>query len=288
MENDFLSSMANASRGAVGGLGTDGVVRGDLFSISVTGNAGIATTGSFGSFKTERNSLPGVGLGVQPAVTLGLNAKFLPNFLTFGLDSSKLDYFFHFGSFDTGTLSSDFGFNITNFGLIGRYWLKDPVSALWAFRWDGLSLSTGVQYSSTSATVQSNLDFTAGTGAGAVNWAPVADFGISASTFTIPIDIRTGITLLKFLTLYTGAGARFNFGSAQTTGQIGGPIRNTAAGQVGTGTLDLTSEGQNPTLLSARFTLGSQLNFGPAKFFIEGGYSTPKVADVALGFRFVW
>jgi hypothetical protein len=204
-------------------------------------------------------------------------------------DSSKVDYFFHFGKFDTGTSIDAASFNITNFGLIGRYWLKDPISALWAFRWDGLSLSTGLQYSNMSASVNSNLNFSTGSDPNTdVSWAPVADFGISANTFTIPVDVRTGITLLKFWTLYTGAGARFNFGSAQTEGQIDGPISNGNLGTVGTGTLDLSSDGQKPTLLSARFTLGSQLNFGPAKLFVEAGYSTPKVADVALGARFVW
>jgi len=288
MEDKFIKSMAEASRGTTSGLGTDGMVRGSKFSISTSAGTSIATQGSFGSFEAGKNQLPGVGFGVQPAVTIGINASKFNKAATLGLDPAKVDYFIHFMKLNLSDLTPEAGFSLTNFGLMGRYWIKDSVTKLWAFRWDGLSVTSGFQLSNMTANFRSNLDFAAGTAPADVRWAPVADFGIQAQTFSIPLELRTGMTLLKFWTLAVGAGARFNFGSAQTEGAISGDITNTATGKVGTGTLDLNSQEQKPSTVSARFSLGNQFNFGPVKLFADAGFATPKVADLTLGLRFVW
>lgn len=287
MEDNFIKSMAEASRGTTSSLGTDGMVRGTKFSISTSAGTSFTTQSSFGSFQPGKNQLPGVGFGVQPAVTIGFNASKLPKVATLGLDPAKVDYFVHFMKLNLSDLTPEAGFSLTNFGLLGRYWIKDSVTKLWAFRWDGLSVTSGFQLSSMTANFRSNLDFTAGSGATAVSWAPNADFGIRANTFSIPLELRTGITLLKFWSIALGAGARFNFGSAQTEGDITGDILN-GTSKVGTGTLNLDSQEQKPSLVSARFSLGNQFNFGPVKLFADAGFATPKVADLTLGLRFVW
>jgi hypothetical protein len=287
MLDDFLGSMANAARGSYAGLGTDGPVRGDLFSISTGGGLALAAQSDF-SLKIRQNELPGIGIAGQPVVTIGFNAKRLPRAATLGLDPTKVDYFVNFMSIDLSDVSPTAGFSMSSFGIMGRYWLKDAKSALWAFRWDGLSVTTGLQYSALTASVNGDLNFSSGSGLDAVNWAPDARFSIKTSAITIPVDLQTGISLLKFWSIYGGTGLRFNFGSAQTVGDISGNITNGLAGTVGVGTLDLASEGQKPAIVSQRFMLGTQLNFGPAKLSFEAGFATPKVGDLALNFRFVW
>ena len=287
MLDGFLGSMANAARGSYAGLGTDGPVRGDLFSISTGGGLALAAQSDF-SLKIRQNELPGIGIAGQPVVTIGFNAKRLPRAATLGLDPAKVDYFINFMSIDLSDVSPTAGFSMSSFGIMGRYWLKDAKSYLWAFRWDGLSVTTGVQYSSLTASINGDLNFSSGSGLDAVNWAPDARFSIKTSAITIPVDLQTGISLLKFWSIYGGTGLRFNFGSAKTDGGISGNITNNAVGTVGLGTLDLESPARKPAIVSQRIMAGSQLNFGPAKFSVEAGYATPKVADLALNFRFVW
>ncbi len=290
-ETNFIQSMAEASRGANRGIGSDGVSQTDVFSISTSAGVGLATKGSFGSFEAN-NGLPGVGLGVQPAVTVGINAKRFNKIATLGLDPTRVTYFLSFGVINLSDITPEAGFKIVNFGFLGRYWVKPAISPNWAFRWDGLAATSGVQYAGFTANVNSQLNFaqsvSGGGGTTNIAWNPNADFGISAKSFTIPFELRTGITLLKFWSLSAGAGALFNFGSAETTGSIAGQIKDNTNASVGTGTLDLASASQKPSLVSARFSLGTQFNFGPVKLFADAGYATPKVADLALGLRFVW
>lgn len=287
-ETNFISSMAEASRGANRGLGSDGVSQTDVFSFSITSGVGLATQGSFGSFEAK-NGLPGVGLGVQPAVTVGINAKHFNKIATLGLDPTRVTYYLSFGVINLSDVTPEAGFKIMNFGFMGRYWVKPAVSPNWAFRWDGLAATTGIQYAGFEASVNSQLNFSQSVSSGGnIAWNPTADFGISAKSFTIPFELRTGITLLKFWSLSAGAGTLFNFGSAETTGSIAGQIKDNTNASVGDGTLDLSSASQKPSVVSARFSLGTQLNFGPVKLFADAGYATPKVADVALGLRLVW
>lgn len=291
MEDPFLKSMADASRSPSSSQGTDGTVRGSIFSFSTSASAALATQSSFGAFQVRRNQLPGVGAAVQPAVTLGINARKFNKYATFGLDPEKVDYFVTFMKLDFPNIGGHGSLKSTNFALMGRYWLRDSRAPNWFFRFDGLSVSTGIQHSSMDLAFKSNLDFSASANAGpttvTMDWKPTADFGVETSTTTIPVDFRTGITLLKFWSLSASAGPRFNFGTAKTVGAITGPITSAGANK-GTGTLDLNSAGQKPALVSGRFGLGTQLNFGPAKLYAEAGYSTPKVADVGLGLRIVW
>jgi hypothetical protein len=287
MLDDFLGSMSEAARGSFAGLATDGPVRADLFSISAGTGLSVAAQSDF-SLKMRQNELPGIGIAGQPAVTIGLNAKRLPRAATLGLDPAKVDYFVNFMSIDLSDVSPTAGFSMSSFGIMGRYWIKDARSYLWAFRWDGLSITTGLQYSALSAGINGDLNFSSGSGLDAVNWAPDARFSIKTKALTIPVDLQTGISLLKFWSIYGGTGLRFNFGSAETDGGISGDITNNAVGTVGLGTLDLDSPAQKPAIISQRLMLGTQLNFGPAKFSVEAGYATPKVADLAFNFRFVW
>ena len=111
-ETNFIGSMAEASRGANRSIGSDGVSQTQTFSISTTAGVGVASKGSFGSFEAN-NGLPGIGLGVQPAVTVGFSAKHFNKIATLGLDPTRVTYYVSFGSINLSDVTPEAGFKLS-------------------------------------------------------------------------------------------------------------------------------------------------------------------------------
>ena len=191
----------------------------DFLAITAGFMLGLRLPGGFSldDFDNPENMLNSIaedpfGVGIQGInVEAGLHiSKFLPinrlyAAVRFGYINANLNY-----------EDSGIDFNTFQIGVLGRYQLVNDIN-LFIVKWRGITVGTGFMYQRTGFGFDVPLglgEIEAGSGSTALRMSdPAAHFGMTMSTYTIPLEINTAVQLLFIFNIGIGAGVDLAFGS---------------------------------------------------------------------------
>lgn len=160
-----------------------------------------------------------------------------------------------------------------------------------AFRWTGLDVTSGFEYTRWTLEARDSLtnSFPTGSGATAVDMTMTSTgrFELGSNAVTIPVEASTGFRVLGILSLYFGGGIDFTAGKSTLDAALTGDIRTTS-GDVEVGSAQVTASGDNTgSPAAARALLGLQVNLWKLKVFVQGNVSQTPAASVSAGLRLV-
>lgn len=301
----YLKGMANASVTSAKGAGIDYANDIDLFliqgSLGVGADMGSSGFGDFVGGDLDGNQLRGIG--IHPTLTGGINMGIFDWGGYFedkwGISLDKLKIFFNILpqlDYDTTTGSNiKIAAEISNFGLHFRYKFRDPKSIIPGrmLYWTGLDFSSGIQrtYMKISSTRTETITKT-DSGATITASNATVTAGAEVSTWSIPVEVSTGVQWLYAFTTYIGAGADINFGEAKATSTVDAPTTISGGGITSatlTPALDL-GQTDSPDTIKPRLFFGQQIGIPIAKLYVQMNY-TPvgdKIYGLNAGVKLVW
>ena len=307
---DFLAAMADSGAAEGRANGVDYASDAAIFSLSASGGVGVkglTANHSFSQLRSLSNQVPAVGLAVGGSVSLGLNLRafHLP---TLGpIDPARVKLTLHYAGVNLDAYSGAFSYH--TFGLHGRYQLVDEATFLpgGMLRWGGLTLGGGVNYTDfavafatalPSAAQTQNFTYQNRTLKMDLKWQGTARLGADINVVTIPFEVATSMQLLYILTLYGGAAADLNFGSATMTVRSQEPVKvnlrdgNEAAGAglpiaILTPNLKFNATA-GPHLGDLRAFFGAQINLFVVALFGQVSADTTRTFTGNLGLRIFW
>ena len=106
-----------------------------------------------------------------------------------------------------------------------------------------------------------------------------------ATTFTVPIEVTTGVRFFDTFALYTGAGVDMTMGSSTLTAGLAGDLTITQDGTPVGSVAISASGGQSPSFFDVHALAGFQLDVPHVHFFVQGMLA-PDVYGASTGFRF--
>ncbi|MBL7714134.1 MAG: hypothetical protein JNL01_01625 [Bdellovibrionales bacterium] len=288
----FLAQTGNATTASSKALFGDAQSEPQKFSVQLSASGAVsAETLDQANASGGSNSVPRRGIAALPGLSLtmpGRSLSFLPPKIGF-LDRDQSLFTLNFMTLSIGPVARNVSLGMTTFG-VGFQTDFKPASdgKPYLFRWTGVQLSSGLQYSHLSATFSTPFSqSTSGSGLN-MSWEAQANVGAKSDIVSVPTTLTTGIRFLYLFHLYTGFGLDLNVGSTRMSGVTSGPI-TTLSGSTpvytGTGVLDLAGDSKAPTFLTTRFILGSMLHLGPVKLFGQVAASNPKVGAMTLGLK---
>jgi hypothetical protein len=186
--------------------------------------------------------------------------------------------------YDLGT--TEMAFDSSMFGIGANYSIIEQKSfekfGLDLAKWKGVSLGTGIYYTSQDLSLTQDVDITSGY----VYYKGNVPFKMSSSTVTIPFEALTAVQLLIF-NLSVGAGVDLNIGSTTLSADPSDVVRTNAdipgylsAGEE-LGRIDIDVEDGSASILRAKIMGGIGILLGPVK--IEVPFYYYPTADVAFG-----
>ena len=235
-----------------------------------------------------------VGAALQPITGgLGVNiSRFVP----------RTRAYFKFGYFDIpyGTVADEIAFNSMSVGFGGTYQLLQSRQLPLGFvRWRGLSLGSGLLFQQNTTNIEITLSEQtfetdpitlgdAGLDAGDIPPGspftpddelgslivppPVIEASIESRTYSVPLEVNTGLRLLWLLDVNVGAGVDLVFGSSDIALGAGAGARFEPPPalddqlSVSDGSVSFSvSSNNSPQFLRPRLTAGAGLNLGPVK-----------------------
>jgi hypothetical protein len=245
------------------------------------------------------------GVGVAPAITLGINlGRFaVPTYRYF--DFRRLSVFAH--GFGYTYANDTFRAKYYSWGLAGRYSLLRPVvfAPHGLLRWGGLNVGAGFNLTSVSASADYALAKQTQTAQVAFQnktldvdlvWDSVVGLRARLGAMSIPLEATSSFQLGYLLTFYGGGALDFSFGSSSVTANTKAPItltlRDPATGKtVPAGAplavLDLNVN-EPPVVVDVRGMVGLQVNLGVMGLFAQGQANSAGVQGVNAGLRGFW
>lgn len=279
----FTDAIARANASGSSALMMDRGSDPSLFSGGLGGQINFYPIGSLLSGGTNiqaNNSLPTVGASLQTGFTFGVPAGLLGLKNIGPISGSRLMIFLSGMSF-SGTVSS-VTYNMFDLGLNLQYKVVPSIGASILAKWGGVSVGTGLNYSTNSVSISGHLDqsSTMPSGTDTATIRTVMDYalGVSANTFTIPFEFSTYATVFYAFEVYGGMSMDLNFGSAKLTGGASGPLSASTTSPVATAnlfsgtaqlTLDDASVVSSPATVLFRTFGGVQMNVALFKLAFE-------------------
>lgn len=105
----------------------------------------------------------------------------------------------------------DASMDASTFGIRANYQLIDPFSIPILFRWNGINVGTGFIYNSFNIKAKTDLSETIGLAPGTLG----AKFSIINNSYTIPLEVSTGVRLISAVNVSVGAGVDLQFGTSE-------------------------------------------------------------------------
>ncbi|MFL5784689.1 MAG: hypothetical protein ACJ76H_08785, partial [Bacteriovoracaceae bacterium] len=208
-----IKSTANSTALSSRGIGTDHASKFDRFLLGLSLGAAADLDRNVG-LKDQI-----AGIGGSASILLGTKLN------------KKTDLFFNVGSlshsktFD-GVMGTNLDSEITtnNAGIHLRYnFLDGSGDDMWG--WTGLNVSTGYEYNRNKLSFEDVLaeDVNVDLGGQAVLQGRLKgkpQYTITSETHTIPVEVFSAVNFLKFFSVFGGAGADFNFGRSEGSGNV--------------------------------------------------------------------
>ncbi|GAB6392486.1 MAG: hypothetical protein MdMp014T_1859 [Treponematales bacterium] len=241
-----------------------------------------------------------LGLGIQAlsgqaSLKVGTLLPFLP--FVKGLSVGVKFGMVNKGLLPADIVPGDFGFESTSFGIVANYQIFKERSLLGILKWRGLSVGSGLIWSSTRITASQSL----GLGGeqslgdyGSFSYDPSITFNMTTDTYTIPLEVSTAIRLL-FVNVHAGIGADVAFGSNNMTIGVESPldlqVEGTTAGvnvsdYIGTtaGSLSVSAGGTvEPAFLQPKLMAGLGFVLGPVILDIPVTYYFGETTGLNVG-----
>lgn len=267
---DYLGAAANAQSMSNKGLGVDYTSNRSLFVVGagagVGANLGGKSLTDFANALKGNQGLPQVGLATQANGMVGLSlAKFaVPKIGP--VDLKKLTLFVNFLGLSIDQIKP-YTMKTSAFGLHAQYRVIEAKSfGFGTLNWMGLDLGTGVDFSSNTIGMSQSFP---GITSGNLTWNPTGTMSLTSNSFSIPVEVSTGIRLLYILTLFGGVGADFQYSVARINASMTGAIDANVSGtgtvnNVGTATLNF-NESKNGNIVGVRTFIGTAVNIVPLK-----------------------
>lgn len=301
--HEMMSGMANANVLAGKGLGKDYASYMDVFLIG-TGVGLAADLKRQNSIDSDISGIGGAG-----GLMAGVNMDKIDIKSFAGLDPRRLNMYVNFMNFshtyevrDNGGFDSDIKGDFLNIGMHFRYdWMKgsgDP-----QLGWGGIKLHWGYEFSDAEYTFSNNLDrvinvvdATQGSINGRITGQP--KYSVKTQTHSIPLEISSDVSFLKFLTFFGGMGTDINYGKAKGKGIADGnvtPLVCTGGGFCGGGQIiqvqaqaNVDVEGQVDPLFLRGF-LGMQFNIPYFRIYaqVDKIFGTQLLGGT-LGLRYIY
>jgi hypothetical protein len=299
----LMTGMANSSVMAGKGIGSDYASRMDVVLIG----AGIGVGADLEKDSQTDSDLSGAG--VQGGLIIGTNLGWLKKNKILGLYTNRLNVYFNFLKYD---LDRDLGkgekdslnAKLNSLGFHMSYDLVKGNGSKW-LGWGGVKVHTGYERNSTkltfTSTISEELNEDVGGGAtvtGKIEGKPAAS--ISVATQSIPLEVSTNVQLLYVLSLYTGLGVDFNFGSAKGAGALNAsesPLRYDPDGTGPTpdqdgptvqAEADIDGKGSVDSVLTRAF-VGAQINLPYMNIFVQADKAFgSELVGATAGVRFVY
>lgn len=193
------------------------------------------------------------------------------------------------GFYESGSLKSLDGHLLT-LGAHVQYKVVMP-SAPGAIRWSGVDATSGLELArwtlGNSAPIVTKFTLQGTTPGESRNLTLTSTGSLSlvATTFTVPIEVTTGVRFFDVLALFAGGGIDMTVGSSTLTAALDGDLSITQDGTP-VGTVVITASGaQDPSFFDAHLLVGLQLDVPHVHFFAEG-LLAPGVYGASTGLRF--
>lgn len=301
----YTDAMGNASVMSQKGLGVDYASDMELFMLGARVGAGADVGNNSmsdvlgGDLDAEQISGFGVGLALVGGLNLGM-FDWSEEDPDAWFKWSNANLFFNIFKYDLD--NDDVTAETTSFGVHLQYKLIESKNYIpFVFKWTGVQVTTGYQYSSLNVGVSKSLTetYTDNVAVGGLGnrdvdaeFTGTAGIGAEITTHSIPIEVSTGAQLLYFLTVYGGLGTDISFGSASANASVNGDvdasIQGVGSSAGGTATLDLGVDG-GPDAFLGRAFFGLQLNAWLAKINVQLNKSfTNDTFGVNAGLSLVW
>lgn len=273
----FLRSFTDATAFSQRGLAVDYVSVPSSFVIGFGGNVSVAGEDSFDS-----DDSPTAGAAINLGLMVGGNLAGwgLPRWTVYG------NAFYNKAS--TDRLEG----NLTSAGLHAQVKLIKPAEdkgIARAFRWIGLDVTSGVEYTRWSLDAADDIENDFTTSGYDFTMSSSGTFNLTSDALTVPIELTTGFRVLGLLSVYGGAGVDFTYGTSTVDAQLAGTVTNDDTGSdINVGTANITADGENggsPTALHA--LVGAQVNLWKLKVFVQGNVAQTPAASVSFGVRLV-
>ncbi len=275
----FLRLSANAQSMANKGLGVDYASSFD--NLIIGGTVSVAVDAGDGSIEDLTDLAVPVGAGAQIALMVGYQVddrlRVYLNGLYHPLSASGLEGDFY------------------NVGVHLQYNAVAPVGKRRLARWGGLDVTTGFELSRMRLELPVAEAFEAsGAISGDIDLDTVSTgtLELEQRAITVPLELTTNVTLLYFLTLYTGIGVDLQLGQARMNFDLNSDlsVSDPETGQpLDLGDAEITVDDRNgPDLGMFRILLGFQLNIWRLKVFGQVNFLTNDLAvSLAAGLRIV-
>jgi hypothetical protein len=157
-------------------------------------------------------------------------------------------------------------------------------------RWTGLAATTGLEYTRWSigdaGTIVSRFTAQGPAERATVQMDSEGTLDVLTSTFSVPLEVTTGVRFFNVLTLYAGGGTSLTTGSATITAQLDS-VLSINSDHLPVGTAVITGSGENtPSTLAVHAIAGLGIHTRHARVFLQGGV-TPDERSVMLALRMV-
>lgn len=159
-------------------------------------------------------------------------------------------------------------------------------------RWTGLDVTSGFEISRwdvdevSPITINFKLRGTTPDQVKVIAMASTGTLAVAARTYTVPIELTTGVRFWRVLAVYGGGGLDFTFGSSQITAMLDGTMTmNSDHVPIGTAMITGTGTG-GPDLVSVHTLAGLELHTRYFRLFLQGALA-PGEEALTFGMRVV-
>jgi hypothetical protein len=216
-----------------------------------------------------------LGGNLQGAFQFSLNSSFLIDGLYLGL---------RLGYLNLSDIIPNVNFKIFHIGPVAHYRLVDGIN-IGILKWRGITANTGLLFQKTNLNINYEVDFNESSSFISID-KPSLVFDMDISTFTIPLEVNTGIQLLWFLNINAGIGTDISFGRNDTSLSLRSTVHDTYQNK-DIGELTLTAGGKmNPKSFNLKAMGNLGLKFGPVLIDVPITYYFGAEPGLSFGLTF--
>ncbi len=157
-------------------------------------------------------------------------------------------------------------------------------------RWTGVAVTAGLEVArwtvGTASSIESHFVVEGSEDRSSIHMSSTGTLDMLTSTYSVPVEVTTGVRLLDVLALYTGAGFALTGGESTIRAQLESDL-TINANHIPVGTATITGSGENtPSAATVHALAGIAIHTRHARVFLQGAFA-PGELSVALGLRIV-
>lgn len=163
-----------------------------------------------------------------------------------------------------------------------------PASKPGGVRWTGLAATTGLEYArwtvGTASSIESHFTAQGPIEHVTVHMSSTGTLDVLSTTYTLPIEVTTGVRLGGVLSLYGGGGVAFTAGNSTIAAQLDS-LLTINHDRLPIGNAIITGSGENePSAASVHAITGIAVHARHVRVFLQGAFAPGELA-VSLGLR---